>query len=245
MLGAWSSTRHRGGVTRNTAEERRYGAVAAVVLLFFVAGGVAVLRSQSNVAPGAPAPNRRALAVCGRATSDVVSTAAGDFDGDRRVDHIYERQRDSQSWVLGICLHDGRSEEVDLGAALPEGAFGAEDLNGDGRTEVIFGGTSASQGLDVLMVFLDGHLTDVAGPVLASGPLSQDDAQSWGCSDPDHDGRREIVQVTLRRQGATASWTKEFYQLDRAAMTKVATKTGAQRTNGYVWEQADSLVRPC
>src|SRR5260221_8252031 len=45
LLGALSTTRHRGGVTRNAADERRYGAVAAVVLLFFVAGGVAALRS--------------------------------------------------------------------------------------------------------------------------------------------------------------------------------------------------------
>ena len=95
------------------------------------------------------------------------------------------------------------------------------------------------------MVFLDDHLTDVVGPVLASGPLAEDEAQSWGCTDRARGTRREIVQATVRREGAQAIWTEEFYQLDRATMTKVATGTGTQRVHGYVWEQANSLFRPC
>ena len=59
------------------------------------------------------------------------------------------------------------------------------------------------------------------------------------------DGRRQIVQVTVRSAGAMLSWTKDFCQLDRATMTKIATTTGAQKINRSVWEEANGLVRPC
>lgn len=231
----------------NGPVERRQGGVAGVVLLVVMAAAVAVLRSYGTTGgnPGPPAPNRRALAVCGRATMDVVSTAAGDFDGDGRVDQAYERQRDPDSWVLGVCMADGRSNEMELGNSLPEGSFGAVDLDGDGRSEIIYGGTSVSESLDVLAVFVGGHLTDVKGPVFASGFLSGDEGQSWGCEDIDGDGRREIVQVTVHRRAASAIWTKEIYDLNRATMTLVETRTGSAKAESYPWQQAHTLAGTC
>ncbi len=218
------------------------------VVLVAMGAGVGLLGSsdepRSLVAPDGAVSTTSTTIVCGRFISDSVLTAEGDFDGDRRLDQAYERQRGTEPWLLGVCLADGRSDEVDIGIA--EGAFYASDLNGDGRSEIVYGGTSVSQQIDTFAVVIGGriHLVDEAS--FSSGLLgSEDTGQHWGCEDIDGDGRREIVQVTVRRHGSRVGWTKEIYRLTGATLTPLTTRTGEATTAGMPWEQAATLVGRC
>ncbi len=146
-------------------------------------------------------------------------------------------------WDLGLCLATGDSDEMEIGPF--EGVFYGHDLDGDGRAELVYGGTSASQQLDLLMAFTDGRLRPTEGPdlLLASGP-TYGKGQAWGCDDIDGDGRREVIQVTVRPHETGAQWTKEAYHLTGATIELVKTET---RTTGSgpPEDQAVSLAGHC
>lgn len=228
--------------------ERRSGASVGLVLIIVMGIGVALLSSSSEprlpAASDAAAPTTSTTVFCGRSVSDSVLTAEGDFDGDGRVDQAYERQRGADPWLLGVCLADGQSDEVDIGFA--EGTFKALDLDGDGRSEIIYGGTSVSQQIDTFAVVFDGRIDLVEEASFSAGLLESEDAgQHWGCDDIDHDGRRELVQVTVRRHGREVAWTKEIYRLAGATLSLVTTETGNAPAKGVPWEQAATLVGRC
>jgi hypothetical protein len=194
--------------------------------------------------PDAVASTTSTTVLCGRSVSDNVLTAEGDFDGDGRLDQAYERQRGPEPWLLSVCLADGHSDEVEIGSA--EGVFYAIDLDGDGRSEIVYGGTSVSQQIDTFAVVLDGRIRLVDEASFAYGLLgSEDTGQDWGCDDLNHDGHRELVQVTVRRHGTGVTWTEEIYRLAGATLTLVTTRTGEAAATGAPWEQAATLVGRC
>ena len=169
---------------------------------------------------------------------------------DGRSDRAYQRRAGEPSYenFLVVCLAGGRSDELEIGQA--EGTFYTADLDHDGRSEIIYGGTSVSQVLEVLAVVSDGRLvtSDGDSPVLASGPSGPDwenIGQGWGCEDTDGDGRREVIQVTVHRKGSEASWTKEAYRVDRARLILLRTTTGTVRATEEPSEQAEGLVPNC
>lgn len=171
----------------------------------------------------------------------------GDFDGDGRRDRAYQTLRDSVL-ILGVCAANGQSDEVEIGQA--EGSFEAKDLDQDGRDEIVFGGTSVSQVLDVLAAFVGGviEIDDQSGPALAEGPLPPDPesaAQAWECEDVDGHRRREVVKVTVRRIGAQAEWTKEIYRIDRAKLVPLRTDKGTSPARPNLTDLALSLVPRC
>ncbi|MGH8992984.1 MAG: hypothetical protein ACRDZ7_15865 [Acidimicrobiia bacterium] len=220
--------------------------VITALLLTWITG--AHRARENSAAPitttttAAPATTR-----CGQPASDTGRDSEADFDGDGRLDTAYHRERTDGSglWDMGVCLATGQSDDIEIGPF--EGVFYGHDLDGDGRAELVYGGTSAIQQLDLVAVFVDGQLRPVEGSdlLLASGPLADGSGQGWGCDDIDGDGRREVIQVTVKREGTTARWTKEAYRLAGVTMPLVRTWTGTAPAAGDPWEQADSLAGRC
>lgn len=124
--------------------------VALLFLLCLLAGcparnGESARQTDRTTAPAAD--------TCGHPRSDLVFVENGDFDGDGRADEAFERGGPGEL-VLGVCLAAGGLYEVEVGQA--EGSFDAIDLDADGRSEVIYGGTTVSQQVDCLAVFAPG-----------------------------------------------------------------------------------------
>ena len=204
---------------------------------------------EGSLPPSPVESSTSTTVLCGRsvgAVAGLVKTIGGDFDGDGRRDHAYQTPR--PELMLGVCLATGQSDEVESGQA--EGTFDAVDLDQDGRDEILFGGTSVLQTLDVLAAVVDGtiEVDDRSGPALASGPMPPDPeqaAQAWGCEDVGGDVRREVVQVTVRRSGPKADWTKEIFRVERARLVLLETRTGATAAQPNLTELATSLVPRC
>jgi hypothetical protein len=240
-------------VVQNRGMARANGGIVSFLMLVILAAGVAALRLAGG--PGESDHNgvgsvRTEVAtavravVCGRPMRQSDLLIAGDFDGDGRSDKAYEFQRGDAPWVLGVCLADARSDEVEIGTS--EGSFRADDLDGDGRDEIIYGGTTAWQQIDEVAVILNGIVRLVDGPGLASGALDSDDSgQAWGCEDVDGDDRREVVQVTVRHEGKLARWARETYRLEGTLMPLLSRKTGETNAESVPWQQAASLVGRC
>ena len=174
----------------------------------------------------------------------------GDFDGDGRLDKAYQRHTGEPTYegFLVVCLADGRADELEIGQA--EGAFFAADLDRDGRSEIMYGGTTVSQSLVAVAAFADGHLVTGRGdgPVLAAGATGPDwenVGQGWGCDDTDGDRKREVIQVTVHRTGNRASWTKEIYRVSGARLILLRTTTGTVRATDDPSQQAEALVPDC
>jgi hypothetical protein len=213
--------------------------VVSLGLLGALFAATAVLASDAP-----PVPKKAPRAVCGRRLIGPTIAVRGDFDGDGRLDRAYE---DGDPLVLGICLADGRSDEIEIGQA--EGSFRVADLDRDGRDEILFGGTSVSQTVDVLAAVLDGqlHSASEADPALYSGPLPDDPhgGQAWGCADTTRDNRREVVQVTVRQHDGRATWKKESYRVDGARLLPLHATSGEGPAIGDPTAQARALVAHC
>jgi hypothetical protein len=220
---------------RKRADQARAGRVVSLGLLGVLLIATAVLTTVSERAP---------KLVCGRQLVGPTLEVQGDFDGDGRLDRAYE---DGFPLVLGICLADGRSDEVEIGQA--EGSFRVADLDRDGRDEIIYGGTSVSQSIDVLAAVVDGQLQvgSESDPALFSGPLGDDihGGQAWGCGDTTRNGSREIIQVTVRQHEARATWKKESYRVEHARLVPLSTTSGEGPAIGDPTDQALSLVPSC
>lgn len=227
------------GAVRAKLDVGRGGGAVSLGLLgaLFIATAV-LLTVAPTVSEGAQ------RVVCGRQLVGPSLEVQGDFDGDGRLDRAYE---DGNPLVLGICLADGHSDEAEIGQA--EGSFRVADLDRDGRDEIIYGGTSVSQSIDVLAAVFAGHLQvgSEADPALFSGPMAGDiqGVQAWGCGETTRDGRRKIIQITVRQHDARATWTKENYRIDGARLVPLSTTSGEGPAIGDPTDQARSLVASC
>jgi hypothetical protein len=172
---------------------------------------------------------------------------AGDLDADGREEQVVHvtsdgvaavRVCDASGGLLGEIPGLGRGEALDL-----------VDLQGDGRTEILFGSTTAgSQGTRVA-VWENGQLlvvTDQLGEplTLRAGTVPDQPAEhvraAYGCVDGDADGSREVVQVVATRQSdGTVDWTRRAWSLSGSEAAEAWSDAG-----GGVPEPADPGTNP-
>ena len=130
-----------------------------------------------------------------------------DVDGDGRADVVAHDFDDTGTprFVTTVCVATGYTiEAADLGAE----SFEVTDVGGDGRSEILLGGTAAFSGGMTAYAVVDRSLVPVVveGKALSvrwgretAGP-SADEATGgaeWGCRDVDGDGAAELVQVVV------------------------------------------------
>lgn len=80
----------------------------------------------------------------------------------------------------------------------------------------------------------------------AAGPLPAEGVgQAWGCEDVDGDGRRELLQVTVRDGRSKATWSKEIFRLEVDRLVLLRTDHGELSRAGDPVDRANALVKSC
>lgn len=131
-----------------------------------------------------------------------------DVDGDGRDDTVGV---DDEQLDLVLCRATGES------ARLPEAGMGelldARDLDGDGASEILFGGTTVSASVVEVASWEDGEFVawvteDGARLQLWQGGVRWDDDKErwaefrdWDCADADGDGAPELVSASGLARG--------------------------------------------
>ncbi len=170
------------------------------------------------------APFQKASIVTGQTMH---ALAAGDFDGDRRMDIAYTNdqgrlviryQDEDEAWT--------RRTEFEIGTSLPyEGTLIAADIDRDKRTDLVVLADKAI------------HLLDQSGkdPGLkrrARLPMDESEPYNLGFADLDGDGREDIYylvaslreSVIVRRQDKNGSFVlEEAYDLEGATRSDLVT----------------------
>lgn len=146
-------------------------------------------------------------------------SVAGDVDGDGHQDRVVHVWLESQL-VVRVCFADGGRQQVP-GAGMGE-VLDAQDLDGDGHDEVLYGGTAVTWAGNHVARVVDGRLVVVRvgkQPLdLRSGFGPTDGSVfTWGSC-----GNGDLRQVYIERdddgwRARTITW-----HLDRARATAVA-----------------------
>jgi hypothetical protein len=174
-----------------------------------------------------------------------------DVDGDGRRDTVYLDWIEDRGAILGVCTASGQTDEI------PSMGMGelllATDVEPDGRDEILYGGTTISAWAVSVGIFIEGRVQEVLAPD-GDVPLTLWDGQrfdldpetelSIGCEDGDSDGRRELVQVTVRDEGQMLRWTKEFYALEGRSASLITEESGTLPASDEN-DPADALTSPC
>lgn len=231
------------------------GVVAALLALAGACSGGSAEPIASPLEPPsasiAPAPTSRPPSPEGICEAPGSSTLAADVDGDGREDVAYHLSLDAGP-VLGVCTAAGEVSER-RGAGMTE-LFSVLDVEPDGRDELLYGGTSVSQGFLAVAVFLAGRLVEVRdgidplvlvdGSRFLGSTVEVDEA--WGCEDVDQDGARELVVVRLDWRRLAEGYSRRTYHLDGASAVIVS--DSVSRIGSDVVREpgaASRLVEPC
>lgn len=158
-----------------------------------------------------------------------------DADGDGRVDFVFHEwlgpPNAKGGAVLGVCTADGRFDRRP-GAGQAE-VLEIADVEGDGRDEIFYGGTSASARIMSIAVFRGGALERVrarGGEVLLllDGLGEGPSAGAVGCEDRAGDKATELVQVRVRPLARRYRWTRRSYDI------KGRTAVVVRRDSGFL-----------
>lgn len=234
------------GRIRQRRQRRRAGVIGAAALL--VVGVVAVpalLRSDPDDAVFQPEPptdldpDQPAEGGC---TGEAVLSA--DLDGDGRPDEVSGRWVDADGetvapgageFELEVCTAAGKRRSI---VGVGNETIRAIDIEGDGRAELLVGGTSASAAFLEVVVLVDGSLEVVLAEGRPLGlrelTLAADatgvpvETAALGCEDLTGDGHPELVQVTATFTSTEAAWTKQGFTLTGAAASPTQPESGAE-----------------
>lgn len=243
---------------RQVRRRRHAGAIGAVVL---VVAGVALLvpaigsdDDERTLNPG-PGPGLEACA------GDELVVA--DFDGDGQPDQVFGQWVDDHDeptdpgvgvYELTVCTGSGIAASI---AGVSNGeAITAIDVEGDGRAELLAGGTTGSAVYFDVVVLIDGELEVVTGgatePMLREGiietagdPVVPTETAAYGCEDLDLDGQVELVQVDASFDATGVSWTKTGYRLDGAHAIAGTPQRGTEPFTGDRIGYPRVLTTPC
>lgn len=140
------------------------------------------------------------------------SDREADIDGDGVSDQIVHKFNEEA--VLQVCLADGSKDSMP-GLGMAE-FIEVADIQGDGRSEIFFGATTAALLAVHIAVWHEGRLRaveleDGRHLELRRGSLSFDAARNqpeslatWGCEDLDGDGVDELVSAEWRENSGSA-----------------------------------------
>jgi hypothetical protein len=184
------------------------------------------------------------------------NTLTADIDGDGLPDLVYHDWIDDIIGpMLGACTAAGGFSEIP-GKGQSE-IFQVADLTGDGRDEIIFGGTSVSLGFSSVAVWVDDGLHEVTrrggGELVlmegqefgGAGTLQVDLA--WGCEEVEGSDLREIVQVRVRSSSDSgpARWTRVGYRLENSTVRIVSRSRGRLQEPTVRVGAAGAMVQRC
>lgn len=193
-------------------------AAAIVVALLMCASCGAEYRTETAAAPIAArvaGPADRSSGDCADQSSD--SVLLGDVDGDGVADSIVGN---AESGIIVVCTAD-KVLEINAGIAdLVDYA----DLNGDGRAEVLAGGTSAWGVGHTVYTLVGDEFQAVSGPSeqlsLWVG-LPPNAFVTWGCR-PGADGSSVLVLVVDGElTDSEAMWTEYVHAISGSEATVV------------------------
>lgn len=189
----------------------------------------------------------------GSACAGKHGTITADVDGDGHRDLIWrgyvDRDAVNGTLVVGVCTANV-STNVAVGG-MGEGEFHTIDIDQDGRSEIVSGGTTVSQRISEVVVLDAGRLVSIPDLSVSDGPaqFTEIDGRSvpsvveqWGCEDFDQNGTRDLVQVSVTRQGGGATAHFEAYRIVGATARRVGSR---DRVLDHMPDFNEHLVPSC
>jgi hypothetical protein len=132
--------------------------------------------------------------------------------------------------VLRVCTAGGVIADVEAGGQAEY--LGLVDIQPDGRSEIVAGGTTVNEAIGIVYVLERDRLVPVrfgdrTELMLASGSDGDGSRSRWTCSDVDGDGIRELL---IRERSDLAHWKVTTISV-RGSLAKIASETVADRTS--------------
>jgi hypothetical protein len=121
-----------------------------------------------------------------------------DVDGDGRLDRAWLRWVRGAGARVGVCTAAGQVDDLGVGG-MAEGPFDALDVNGDGAADLVHGGTTVSQAVSEVTVFLRGRLRPVVDERGERIVLVEGTTDAWRL-----DAERGVLVQETVRQGEPA-----------------------------------------
>lgn len=190
-------------------------------------------------------------------------TARGDLDGDGFDDVVWSGWLDPDGTIhrqyssagdplIGVCLTGDGS--LPTTTVAHHESVDVIDLDGDGRAEILAGGTTAGSIGNEILVVVGGQLTTVteAGNpvVLREGTIATDAdgrparIEAYGCRDV-AGGRRQIVRVSVEVRGEAVRWTRATSRLRGATLDNDEFLWGDEPAGSDLWTVARRHAPEC
>ena len=205
------------------------------------------LTGESTMSPSGPPATLTSESAAVTCDDPTAMRGTADVDGDGADDTITYA---AGSRALVVCTANGAVSWLPW-YGMGE-AFALADIEPDGRTEVFFGGTTASAAGTDVATWEDGRLVAVTAPdgsrlglwhgfgtwdEQAQRPAVYDE---WGCEDVDDDGTRELVTAHAELTDAGQyDVTIIAYRIDETVATEVHRSMATATTVG---DQADPIL---